>query len=79
MNTSCRQTGDTTITVEKTVDGSVAYSQVRYTDGGVSHTTAINGVVISSGPGHPDTGPLTATGIQGGQYWKRNLVTRIYH
>jgi len=78
-NTSCRQTGDTTICVEETIDGNVAYSSVRYTDSGVRHTTAINGVVISSGPGYPETGPLTETGIQSGIYWKHNVVSRFYH
>jgi hypothetical protein len=78
-NTSDRQNGDTTITVEDIIDGNVAYSSVRYTDSGVMHTTAINGVVVSSGPGHPATGPLTETGIQSGIYWRRNIVSRFYH
>jgi|SaaInlV_120m_DNA_1039710.scaffolds.fasta_scaffold03296_7 hypothetical protein len=78
-NTNDRQNGDTTITVEETIHGNVSYSQVRYTDSGVRHTTAINGVVISSGAGYPKTGPLTETGIQSGIYWKRNIVSRFYH
>jgi hypothetical protein len=78
-NTNDRQNGDTTITVEETIDGNVAYSSVRYTDSGVRHTTAINGVVISSGAGYPETGPLTREGIQDARYWKHNIVSRVYH
>jgi hypothetical protein len=79
-NTSCRQTGDTTISVEETIDGNTSYHSVRYfNDGIVMHTTAINGVVVSSGQGYPETGPLTRDGIQDAKYWKHNIVSRVYH
>jgi hypothetical protein len=80
-NTNDRQNGDTTISIEEIVDGNTYYQSVRYFDDGyaITHTTAINGVVISSGPGYPETGPLTRTGIEDARYWKRNITTRIYH
>jgi len=79
-NTSCYGSGDTTISVEETIDGNVAYSRVSYFDEGrITHTVAINGIVVSSGDGYPETGPLTREGIQDARYWKRNKVTRIYH
>ena len=80
-NTFSRQTGDWTISVEENIDGNIAYSSVSYFDDGyaITHTTAINGVVVSSGRGYPKTGPLTETGIQAARYWKHNIVQRIYH
>ena len=80
-NTFSRQTGDWTISVEENIDGNIAYSSVSYFDDGyaITHTTAINGVVVSSGRGYPETGPLTRTGIEDARYWKRNIVQRIYH
>lgn len=84
-NTNNRQNGDTTITVEETIDGNVAYSSVRFyfssdAEQVVSHTLAVNGVVTSSGRGYPETGPLTEELVQSERrYWQHNVTTRIYH